>query len=146
MEEDDPNPEFEKINRAPIFRRDRHLASALSNGEIQYLFRNWENPPGLKKEHRLLIKDTKGVMFLPSEQYVHWALRHVSGCRKAAMYNKELNRHIRVAQDATILGHRNYTRVPLFTASENHLIIEENLHTKTDSFRDNGSHNIQQSL
>lgn len=50
-------------------------------------------------------------MFLPSEQYIHWALLHVSGCKEAARFNKELNRHIRIAQDATILGHKNYTRV-----------------------------------
>lgn len=109
MDEDDPSPQYEKISRQPIFRRDRHLASALMRGEIDYLFQQWDNKPGLKKEHKLLIKDTAGATFLPSDQFIHWALLSTQRVGAAARYDRDLLRHMKIANDATHLGHLNYT-------------------------------------
>ncbi|ANQ45640.1 RNA-dependent RNA polymerase, partial [Orinoco virus] len=111
MEDDDPAPTYEKPNKSPIFRRDRHLASALTRGEIDYLLNNWDNPRGLKKEHILLKQDTQDVTFLSSSQYIHWALIHVSSQPATPSSVSLLLRHMRVANDATILGHRNYAKI-----------------------------------
>ncbi|KAJ2941434.1 hypothetical protein O0L34_g3646 [Tuta absoluta] len=94
----------------PIFRRDRHLASALGRGEIDYLYSQWNNPPGLKKEHKMLIRDTRGATFLPSDQFLHWALLTTTRIGAAERHSRDLRRHMRIANDATILGHHNYTR------------------------------------
>lgn len=74
----DPLPTYNRPGRKPIFRRDRHLQSALHNTEISYKFRDWNNPAGLKKKHIQLKKDTVGAYYLPSDQFIHWALLHVS--------------------------------------------------------------------
>ncbi|CAB3241750.1 unnamed protein product [Arctia plantaginis] len=104
MEEEDPTPTYSSTKRKPVFRRDRHLQSALHNGEITYMFENWQNTSGLKKEHILLKRDTKGVCYLPSDQFIHWALLHVSKKPEDMRLARELSKHIKVANDATNLG------------------------------------------
>lgn len=110
MENDDPSPTYTTGRRPPIFRRDRHLASALTRGEIDYLLSQWNNPRGLKKEHHLLKRDTKNVTFLPSDQYIHWALLHISSSPPLPRYTEQLLRHMKIATGATNLGHVNYAK------------------------------------
>lgn len=111
MEEEDPNPTYTTPKRKPLFRRDRHLQSALHRGEIDYLFENWDNKVGLKKEHLALQRDTKGITFLQSDQYIHWALLHVSGAYKETASGHDLSKHIRVANEATSIGVKDYCSV-----------------------------------
>ncbi|CAG9557919.1 unnamed protein product [Danaus chrysippus] len=85
MEEEDSNPLYSVPDRKPVFRWDRHLQSALHRGEIDYLFKNWDNHAGLKKEHISLKRDTEDVIFLHSDQYIHWAFLHVSNTSTSAM-------------------------------------------------------------
>lgn len=53
--EEDPLLEVKRI-REPVFRKDRHLSSALVTTEIQYLLTHRNNPKALKKEHKDLIE------------------------------------------------------------------------------------------
>lgn len=113
MEEEDPNPTYSTPKRRPVFRRDRHLQSALHKGEIEYMFKYWDNNAALKKEHASLKKDTEGVKFLDSDQFIHWGLLHVSKCGKNSPEGRDLARHIRTANDATELGLFDYCNVKL---------------------------------
>lgn len=81
----------------------------MSRGEIEYLLKHWDNPRGLKREHILLKRETKGATFLNSDQFIHWALLHISSHPSNPKHAEDLVRHMRIAQGATTLGHRNYT-------------------------------------
>lgn len=111
MEEEDSDPKYSTPRRKLVFRRDRHLQSALHKGEVDYLFKNWSNPAGLKREHLDLKRDTRGVTFLGSDQYIHWALLHVSQAGKDSAAGQDLSWHIKIANDAVNLGTQDYCGV-----------------------------------
>lgn len=111
MEEEDPAPTYSAPARKPIFRRDRHLQSALNNGEVTYMFANWTHESGLKREHIMLKNDTQDAQFLPSEQFIHWALIHISRQPPNIVAARTLPKHLRVANEATGLGCFDYCGV-----------------------------------
>lgn len=113
MDEDDPYPTYTKTKKSPIFRRDRHLASALNRGEIDYMFSQWDNPRGLKREHILLKKETKDVTYLPSDNFIHWALLHISDDNTSIRSSLRLCHHMRVADQTTSLGVKKYAHTDM---------------------------------
>ncbi|CAH2236868.1 jg23224 [Pararge aegeria aegeria] len=135
MEEEDPSPTYARERRPPIFRRDRHLASALARGEIDYLLSQWDNPRGLKREHHLLKRDTKNVTFLPSDQYIHWALLHISSSPPSPRYTEQLLRHMRIDSHGCYYpGPRRLCEVQTYSSSSSShtalvssLLVEEDI-------------------
>ncbi|QPB73978.1 RdRp [Hymenopteran orino-related virus OKIAV85] len=59
-----------KRQHDPLFRKDRHLSSALVTTEIEYMWQNKTNPKGLKREHRELIEDLKDETPLSSQEFI----------------------------------------------------------------------------
>ncbi|KAL0105524.1 hypothetical protein PUN28_016888 [Cardiocondyla obscurior] len=97
--------------RRPIFRKDRHLSSALVTSEIEYMLLHKENPREVKREHRELLAHVESTraQILHSKDFFSWAMVEW----KNFSYNKEsltgLTSALRVAQEALRISTLNYT-------------------------------------
>lgn len=106
MEEKDPDPVYSADKRKPIFRRDRHLQSALS-----HMRENWNNKPALKREHIALRKDVGKTTILASDTFIHWALSYLYHVPANQHHNKALARHIKVTNDAANIVVQDYCSI-----------------------------------
>lgn len=68
--------QYERVHQ-PIFRKDRHLSSALVATEIDYMLTNRTNPRGLKREHRELLEhlEESQATPLPSKDFIPWVAK-----------------------------------------------------------------------
>ncbi|AYW51538.1 L polymerase RdRp [Formica fusca virus 1] len=107
--------QYERIHQ-PIFRKDRHLSSALIATEIDYMLKNKDNPKGLKREHRELldhlnktqasIKDSKDFIPWVAKEWVNIAFTNepLTGLTTALKVASEA---LRISlQDYAGIGHR----------------------------------------
>lgn len=64
-----------------VFRKDRHLSSALIITEIEYMLENRNNERALKTEHRLLIShlDEQGLAVTHPELFYSWCMLEALG-------------------------------------------------------------------
>lgn len=93
-----------------LFRKDRHLSTALITSEIKYVVDNQNNPLGLKREHRDLLARIKGgnVTVLPSEAFIPW---FATNWKKTGDTNKPLTpltTALKVASHATRISIKDY--------------------------------------
>lgn len=63
----DPLPGLEEVTptRCPIYRRERHLASAITLTEIHYMLKHRDNPEALRPHHKRMLEDVKDAYILP---------------------------------------------------------------------------------
>lgn len=76
----DDLPDVEvRTTSEPIFRKDRHLSSALVMTEIEYMLHYETNPRALKKEHHMLLAELRGdsLTLVPPESLYAWYMSHI---------------------------------------------------------------------
>lgn len=59
---------------SPLYRREKHLSSAILTSEIDYVFRNCNNLPALRPHHIQLLDciARDGVTVIPSDTFLTW--------------------------------------------------------------------------
>lgn len=128
--------QFER-RRVPIFRKDRHLSSALLTSEIQYMLQNKDNPRGLKKEHRALlarISDPTTVV-RPSVDFISWSAREWQNFAQRGQPITPLTASLRVASEALRVSLKDYAHVSytLKTTPTDKLVILYNIKKTFDT-------------
>nr|WPR17567.1 MAG: RNA-dependent RNA polymerase [Beetle nyamivirus] len=94
---------------APIFRKDRHLSSALLISEIQYLLKYRNKPEALKQEHKQLVAylDKHNIIILHPRHLYSWLMSNTTRCVTQSR-RQELNAIIQsacLALDISVLDY-----------------------------------------
>lgn len=97
--------------RQPLFRKDRHLSSALVTTEIDYLIAQKTNPRGLKKEHIQLWDHitTKQAEYKTSENFLSWAIVNWMNFTHTQKALTKLTTALKIAQHALRISVKDYT-------------------------------------
>ncbi|USL85442.1 MAG: RNA-dependent RNA polymerase [Ixodes ricinus orinovirus-like virus 1] len=100
------------IKRVPtvIFRKDRHLSSALVISEIQYLIAYQDNPKALKKEHMQLLNDLGSRTIIHPQYAYSWFMDNTSSLVREN-HSPELNALLTIATRVTEISIEDYTYV-----------------------------------
>ncbi|OAD55198.1 hypothetical protein WN48_05223 [Eufriesea mexicana] len=109
LKEEEPSLQREQIG-TPIFRKDRHLSSALLVSEIDYLLKNKDNPYTLEREHRSLLAslDEKQYTVLSSDKFIPRCLRHKEVLSHSKVPLNELTTRLLIAQTALKVSSKDY--------------------------------------
>lgn len=111
--EDLPDVEVKKSPN-PIFRKDRHLSSALLVTEIEYMLTYKNTPRALKREHVELLQDMekrKCTLTLPCH-FNSWCMKQVLGNNPVSSSNRaELQLLVNAACGACSLAREDWTGV-----------------------------------
>lgn len=97
---------------SPVFRKDRHLSSALVVTEIEYMFNFRDNPHALKKEHKMLLEeiDKHKIRIQHPEGFYSWCMGKILGL--ASVYSKNLSECqtlMRISLKGTELARKDWT-------------------------------------
>lgn len=95
-----------------VFRKDRHLSSALIITEIEYMFENEENPRALKYEHRALLQHlrSKSYKLFHPDLFYAWCMQQVLGDHGVSHTNvTELMTLFRASEGGYRLAHQDWT-------------------------------------
>lgn len=95
-----------------VFRKDRHLSSALIITEIEYMFENEENPRALKHEHRALLQHLRSERYKLShpDQFYSWCMQQALGDHGVSHINvTELMTLFRASERGYRLSHQDWT-------------------------------------
>ncbi|AWI42881.1 RNA-dependent RNA polymerase [Formica exsecta virus 4] len=93
--------QYERVHQ-PIFRKDRHLSSALTDTEISYMLSNRNNPKGLKREHRELLEHVERVnaTILNSKSFIPWIANEWTNLSSTSESLAGLTTALQVASEA----------------------------------------------
>lgn len=95
-----------------MFRKDRHLSSALVVSEIDYMFHFKDNTKALKKEHRLIFQEMarKKTSFVHPETFYSWYMDKILSAHPVRSTNSvECHTLLRMAVDATEISRKDWT-------------------------------------
>lgn len=76
--EEIPGIERVALQKSPLYRRERHLASAIITTEIEYMFRHHDNPAALRPHHKRLLEDVQEMNILPATSFLSWCVKNLS--------------------------------------------------------------------
>jgi len=93
----------------PIFRKDKHLSTALIITEIEYMLQNKDNPRGIKREHRELLQKIKDKEYLISEHFIPWFMKAWRDMASTHLPLTPLTTAIKVAHHTTRISVKDYT-------------------------------------
>ncbi|QMP82162.1 RNA-dependent RNA polymerase [Hymenopteran orino-related virus OKIAV87] len=114
MDLDLPGVSLQRVHN-PIFRKDRHLSSALITTEIDYMFENAQNLKALKREHKELLAklETTRATPLDSKGFLGWGMSRLHHLAHTKNANQELNQILRAACEATRVATLDYYGKPV---------------------------------
>lgn len=98
-EEDLPDTSRVRTNQI-VFRKDKHLSSALVITEIEYMMVNRANRPALKHEHRLLLEhmEKESWSLTHPSLFYSWCMQEALGSSKVhSAHTSEYNSLVRAA-------------------------------------------------
>ncbi|CAG4957211.1 unnamed protein product [Parnassius apollo] len=104
MDFEDLPPDLERMStqKSPMYRRERHLASAITLTEIKYMFTHRDNPPALRPHYRRVFEEVQNLEVLPATSFLAWCCNHLEKWKDTSRDDPELNRHAaKVAAMAT---------------------------------------------
>lgn len=97
----------------PQYRRERHLATAITMTEVNYMLTNLKNPAPLRPHHKRLADDLKGTQILPAEGFFSWRMKNLDDLHN---HGKEslllLKRAESVAHMATKKSYSHFYKTP----------------------------------
>lgn len=94
-----------KRRHQPLFRKDRHLSSALITTEIDYLIAQKDNPKGLKREHIT----SKSTEYMTSKEFLSWAIVNWQDFCHTQDPITKLTTALKIAQHALRISVKDYT-------------------------------------
>lgn len=114
MDEGDlPGLEETPPARSPLYRRERHLASAITLTEIDYVLEHRENPKALRPHHKRLLEDIEGLTILPATSFLSWCLRNLDSLQQCPKDHLERRRRAEdVAHMAASAAYTHYYKTP----------------------------------
>ncbi|UDL13960.1 MAG: RNA dependent RNA polymerase [Xiangshan Nyami-like virus] len=92
----------------PIFRKDRHLSSALLTTEIEYLLANRTNDRGLKREHKNLLEDLGEKEALDSSLFLGMGFKWLDLLASPKCTTQELTTCLHIATQALRISTLDY--------------------------------------
>ncbi|CAG9763643.1 unnamed protein product [Ceutorhynchus assimilis] len=103
---------LEGVTRVPtvIFRKDRHLASALVISEIQYMMTHRTNPKALKREHTQLLDDLSNRHIIHPQYAYSWFMDNTTRLY-THNHTPELNSLLAIATRVMEISLEDYTNI-----------------------------------
>lgn len=112
--EDLPGIEEVIPQKTPIYRRERHLASAITLTEIEYILTHQHNPAALRPHHRRVLSDTEEYTILPATGFLSWCVANLeSWCDPSKEEKVLMRRAERVAHLAMEATYTHFYRTPV---------------------------------
>jgi len=110
--EEDSGLRIEK-ERKPLFRKDRHLSSALLTSEMDYLLTYRANKRALKKEHIQLLEKVEKLdaRILGSEGFLPWAFKNWRHMGASTELLTPLTTALKIAEHALRVSHKDYASI-----------------------------------
>lgn len=99
-----PGIEETPPSRCPIYRRERHLATAITLTEIEYILEHQGNPAALRPHHKRIIENIKDLKILPASDFLAWCVGNASLLYTDTKEEHELHRRAEKVAHLTIQG------------------------------------------
>ncbi|CAG5001626.1 unnamed protein product [Parnassius apollo] len=111
--EDLPDIEPSPIVKTPIYCRERHIATAITMTEVDYMFRNKDNPAALRPYHKRIVEETRLATILPAQAFLAWCCQDFEKWRDSNRDESETNRRAsRVAAYVSQVAYTHYYKTP----------------------------------
>lgn len=119
MEELPPGTEALPPDKKPLLRRERHLASAITTTEIDYMTKHHDNHAALRPQHKRILNDVGSQTILPASNFLAWSMSNLEDlCEQVKEDTELLRRAERIAGLATSISYEHFykTQSPEITS------------------------------
>lgn len=110
--EDLPGLEAIPPKKTPIYRRERHLASAITLTEIE-IFTHRNNNAALRPHHKRILNEIEGISLMPPTEFLSWCVSDLTRWDGHTKEEKALMRRAeRVSQLTMEASYSRYYKTP----------------------------------
>lgn len=108
-----------------MYRRERHLASAITLTEIDYIFKYSENPAALRPHHKRLLDDISDSQVLPATSFLSWCVKNLNDLYNYDKADKELLRRAETVAHLAIHGsYTHFYKTPTSRMAKRHFPLD----------------------
>lgn len=108
-----PGLEEATPTKCPIYRRERHLASAITLTEFHYMIKHRDNHAALRPHHKRMLEEVKDMYILPAQDFLSWCVRNLNQlCNDRKEDHETLRRAEKVAHLAAQGSYTHFYKTP----------------------------------